>query len=337
MALIGIKEVLKQIKWDLIGKDSQRGISLTYAWLCNQWGHIALGFIPAIFMGVFGYMNWFGLHNIIIAGLLISVVATVFEAYNFLVPLLSKKKHMTFSPAWINVGFDTFTDLIFFYIGGLSAIQVLKVVYDVPVSIGFTYALCACVLYVFVIFSFWYKTKMYLQSAGFPFQFRLSQWMNSITESNKNEIIEIVKQKKVKQILIFGGEATGKTGLAVGIATEFSISRLPVVYSTACKMSEMFLRSDSDLKNRFQSLWTWRQAQCLVIDDINSGNPVPDIITPKFLRPLFFNDLYVENNLQSIRSQTVIWVVGNAVNKQSWVDFILEIGIKPIDIVCIEL
>lgn len=196
MNYITCKAVLKQLRWDLIGKDSQRGISLTYGWLCNQWGHFGLGFFPAILMGAYGNMHWFGLQNIVIAGLLISVISTLFEIFNFTYPLLSKKSEMTFEPAWGNVAFDTFTDLVFFYIGGLTAIQVLSCLTSEPVADGYFYALIGGFIYVAAIFTYWYTTKMYLQSSGFPFQFRLSQWMKPINENYKNVIIDIIKHEK---------------------------------------------------------------------------------------------------------------------------------------------
>jgi hypothetical protein len=43
MKVIQAKYILQQLNFDLIGKDSYRGITLTYAWMANQFGHIALG------------------------------------------------------------------------------------------------------------------------------------------------------------------------------------------------------------------------------------------------------------------------------------------------------
>lgn len=48
--VISLKHVLQQLKADLIGKDSYRGVTLTYSWLPNQFGHISLGFIPTVIL-----------------------------------------------------------------------------------------------------------------------------------------------------------------------------------------------------------------------------------------------------------------------------------------------
>ncbi len=52
MKFITTKLIFSQQKADLIGKDSHRGITLTYAWLANQFGHISLGFISTLILFV---------------------------------------------------------------------------------------------------------------------------------------------------------------------------------------------------------------------------------------------------------------------------------------------
>lgn len=79
---ITLKKILQQLKADLIGKDSYRGITLTYAWLANQFSHIALGFIPSFLL--FFFFNF----DAILASIYVSLFWLGFEILNFLVPLL---------------------------------------------------------------------------------------------------------------------------------------------------------------------------------------------------------------------------------------------------------
>ena len=44
---VSAKRISMQLKYDLIGKDSYRGVTLSYAYLANQTGHFALAFGPA--------------------------------------------------------------------------------------------------------------------------------------------------------------------------------------------------------------------------------------------------------------------------------------------------
>ena len=88
MNSINFKAVTTQLKNDLIGKDSYRGVTLTYAWLANQFGHFALGFIPAIVIynlikdkpGIHYPELW--------ASLGVWSFWILFELYNFLGPLV---------------------------------------------------------------------------------------------------------------------------------------------------------------------------------------------------------------------------------------------------------
>ena len=78
---IPFKRILQQLKADLIGKDSYRGVTLTYAWLANQFGHISLGFIPTFVVYYFLNIEAFK------AALYVAAFCFLFELYNFLGPL----------------------------------------------------------------------------------------------------------------------------------------------------------------------------------------------------------------------------------------------------------
>ena len=75
-----------QLKADLIGKDSHRGITLTYAWLANQFGHFGIGYILTVII-YFGFKSYFE-KPILTAPLIVVGVVIAFELYNFLGPLL---------------------------------------------------------------------------------------------------------------------------------------------------------------------------------------------------------------------------------------------------------
>src|SRR5215213_4461197 len=122
------RDILRQLKADLIGKDSHRGVTLTYSWLANQFGHISLGFIPTFIVYIFLSKKYPGHEAALWSSISISVTWLLFETYNFLGPLLSNhqsrskvlfipKTNYTFPPAWTNIAFDTFTDLLFFWFG----------------------------------------------------------------------------------------------------------------------------------------------------------------------------------------------------------------------------
>jgi hypothetical protein len=87
MQKIPFKVWFGQLIKDLIGKDSYRGVTLTYAWLANQIGHFALGFIPTVTLFILMNKANYSI-TAIQSALGVTLFWFLFECYNFLVPLL---------------------------------------------------------------------------------------------------------------------------------------------------------------------------------------------------------------------------------------------------------
>lgn len=339
------KDVLRQLKADLIGKDSHRGVTFSYTWLANQLGHLSLGFIPTLIVYAFllkhnsppESANW--------AAWGVSIFWLVFELYNFLGPLIanrvsrakwlfvpSKKKYV-FQPAWGNIAFDTATDLCFFWFGAFSAR-----LYEDPAPTN-GYILVGLFLILLLPSRYWYITKMYLQAAGYPFQCRLSQWTFAISDDDRRLVEGFRKPKRGNShLLIFGGMGNGKTSLGVGIATEYSIRHETCFYTTGMKLYSLFPERNSPSLINNKNLWTWRQASLLVIDDINPGGLIEDLITPnQFLNLLDANP----NNRKTLVDKDVIWVLGNEDSDklpgQTWAGMLRRIGVDENDIYSIHL
>lgn len=82
------RDIRNQLKADLIGKDSYRGVTLTYTWLANQFGHISLGFIPTFILYLILSRNHNNDWASFWAAIYISATWFIFETFNFLGPLL---------------------------------------------------------------------------------------------------------------------------------------------------------------------------------------------------------------------------------------------------------
>ncbi|TDO22320.1 P-loop NTPase family protein [Pedobacter duraquae] len=345
MSLINAKAVFTQLKNDLIGKDSYRGVTLTYAWLANQFGHFALGFIPAIVVynlirekpGIHYPELW--------AALGVWAVWILFELYNFLGPLVrlpSGKKELnnpdySFPPAWANVAFDTVTDLFYFGIGALTASIVCC--YSASVS----QIIIGMIVLVTWPAYYWYTTKMYIQYAEYPFQLRLSQWKQPISETNKKAVLNYIKnEENGKHLLLFGSKGSGKTTLAVGLSTEISINRGCCSYITAVKLLSLFYERDEHPDVTFNMLWNWRKSSLLVIDDINPGNPIKgDILSTAIFYDILDNPVFGPDNIKHIREKNIVWVMGTedpAVQlEENWQTLLQRIGISKENITTINL
>jgi DNA replication protein len=340
------KDIRKQLKADLIGKDSYRGVTLTYSWLANQFGHIALGFIPTfilyLILAKYRGIQWAAFWSAVF----ISGAWLLFETYNFLGPLLSKNrsrskvvfvpgKKYIFQPAWGNIAFDTGTDILFFWFGAfltsilcyfsLTALIILLVIASLLI-----YPCC-----------YWYPTKMYLQIPQYPFQFRLSQWdVEKIDADDMATVNKFLNNRNAgMHLLIFGSKNSGKTSIAVGIATELSIKHIPSVYITAMKLYCMFCDPDE----KPETLWNWRTSSVLVIDDINPGYPIKEDITPpeSFLK---YIDTSLEENTPNrnvMKGLNIIWVLGNEDPQKillgKWQAMLEKIGVDKKNIYSIDL
>jgi hypothetical protein len=339
------KDIFQQLKEDLIGKDSHRGVTFTYSWLANQFGHFSLGFIFTLILHAILRRQTHPHEPASRASWYVAGFWFLFELYNFLGPLLSNRvsrskrlfipgrKKYVFQPDWWNIGFDTATDVGFFWFGAFSAR-----LYADPVSEKWLIIL-GMFLILLIPGRYWYVTKMYLQAAGYPFQCRISQWTFAIGEEDKRTVENFLTPSPARQhLLIFGEMGNGKTGLGVGIGTEYSIHHKTCFYVTGMKLYSMFPDRTARPFTNVKNLWTWRQASLLVIDDINPGGQIDDLITPKL-----FLDLLDANphNRNTLINKDVIWVLGNEdsdkLQGEKWVDMVQAIGVARKNIYTIHL
>ena len=343
---IGLRQVFVQLKKDLIGKDSHRGVTLTYTWLANQFGHFSLGFIPSLVLScVLCDLNIIQSPELA-AAISITCFWGFFEVFNFLGPLLSAgavgrsllcRPKYTFSPAWGNIAFDTLTDVMFFTLGAFVA-----VIFQEPGSIALYVSLILAAALVPISY-YWYVTKMYQQSAGYPSQIRLGQWDHEIDEPDRETVQRFLRGGMSGQhLLVFGTEASGKTALSIALATEKSIQHERCIYVSAMKLLSLFCEQEPSTDSDGEELWSWRNVSTLVIDDINPGEPVLHELLPAqtFLH-LLSDNVFGAVNRQALREKNVIWVLGtdksDELARKQWMDMLQCLDIDPRNIHSINL
>lgn len=328
---ISFKDVLSVLHADLIGKDSHRGITLTYGWMANQLGHFALGFIPtcvltfALDFDPFTAFTYIGLFWLL------------FEIYNALSPLYKKeyKGNGSFKPQWGNLTFDTLTDLFFFWFGGYCFFLFSGM------SNERLLILVLSIIVLFICIRYWFLTKLYQQNAFLPYQFRLSQWDGEISVENIQKVKWFLKNgHRPHHFLVYGSNGSGKTRLTVGMANELAIRHLKSTYTTMSKWCSLIQESEEELKRSKRALWTWNESHFLLIDDINPG--IPDEANRMKSTDLaaFVHSKYVERNIHSLKNMSVAWVIGkNASNDnvENWKNTLIQFGIPMDQIHLIDL
>ena len=332
--------VKKQLHYDLIGKDSQRGITLSYGWLANQCGHCMLGYIPTHLLYLL-LSKWLSVKGAAWkAAVIIAVIWTLFEIYNVVKPLQQQKKEGSlFEPDWKNIIHDTATDLGFFTFGALLA----------GLLLGFNwYLLIAILVLCFILFpasKHWYYTKIFQQAAEYPFQFRLSQWKWNMKEADRTVVLKFLEQRKSGyHLLLSGAYKTGKTSLGVAIANEWSIQHRTSKYATAMKLFSWMIEPGQSEPRVPSELWNWRNADCLVIDDLNTGLPHSgELISPSCFLQHMQEGNYAAQNIEALQQMNTVWVLGDIVSvsaqklQNSWQQMLMEMGIPADKILHIDL
>lgn len=341
------RQVLDQVRADLIGKDSYRGVTFSYTWLANQFGHISLGFIPTFILYLTLVRQAHLKHPALIAPQIISAAWLVFETYNFLGPLLLKKhssskmiyipgQEYTFQPDWVNISFDTLTDLGFFWFGSFFAGTLCR-----ADCLHFAILTGISILLIYPT-SYWYPTKIYLQAAQYPYQLRLAQCSFPLSDHDKQTVQKFLKAGEAHHLFIFGAKRCGKTSLAVGIATELSIKHYTAVYTTSMKLYRQFFETAQQATKEGGGYWSWRDSEILVIDDINPGDPVkPDLVTADTFHNLLNTFSINPENCKTLAGKKVIWVMGSEdtgqETLQSWMSMLNRVGVINEKILSINL
>ena len=342
-------DIWHQLKADLFGKDSYRGVTLTYSWMANQFGHFSLGFIPTLLVYAYLEKSTSLDDPSLMAALGVSIFWFLFELYNFLVPLLFNRRRRSgllvrlilgskyqFEPKWGNVAFDTFTDLCFFWLGACSGAWMIKSSILLIYFLGSLFIICLGAG------AFWYVTKMYLQYAQYPAQLRLSQYHGHITEDDKAIVNHFLKDKTHGlNLFVFGSAGSGKTPMSIGLATELSIRHESCLYVTAMKLFSMFCEPDAKPQDK-KYFWSWRKASVLVIDDINPGEPIHDLITPEQFLSMIDGAPGDRNmNRKILAKKKIIWVLGDQNTDgeclENWAQMLEEIGVNRNNINSVNL
>lgn len=342
MKTVNRRHIIRQLQLDLTGKDAHRGVTLTYAWLANQFGHFALGYIPASILCTAIIPNGPALQ----IAVWVSFFWLCFEAINLLVPLLRGKKHggakrmpvqYVFRPDWPHLVFDTVTDLLFFWTGAFTAAVVDE---------GSQTALLVMVaLFLLLLYPsyYWYVSRIYLQNAACPAFMRLSQWNLPISAADKETIARFLKESRGgRHLLVFGGAGSGKTSIGLALAHETALQRRACTYMPAMKLLAQFTLTDTAIQEQQNGGWSWRNAELLLIDDLHPGNPVMDdfIEVERFFNHLNHPALGALNR-QALVNKSVIWILGIEGYRRNiqlhWEARLQQMGVAAADIFSIHL
>lgn len=326
MKLDKIKWLFVQIYKDIIGKDSHRGITLTYSWLANQFGHFSLGFIPASLLIYHKEdITWCNIALIVSLGWLL---------YEVIIVVISLRKyiftnHSTFNPKWNNILFDTATDIGYFTLGAFTGTLLFSYTFN---NLVVVFIILLLLIYPFY---YWYLTKIFQQYAFYPYQLRLCQWDSRLDDNYKSIIFNFMAlNDKGLHLLIIGEKDVSNSKLGIGIANELSIQHNTCLYTSAVKLVNIMI-SRHQIQNKLNKLWSWKSSKFLVIDDVDSDkilqNPSSDS-----KNSIKFTDEHNKIILskKDLISKNIIWILSsddsNRINtNHSWIKKLESAGANP--------
>lgn len=339
-------DIVIQIFEDLTTKDTYRTAKLSYSYLANQLGHIALGYIVAALANS-GFrtlealncalnLSWFpiGAAANYWAFAISAFIWTCVELLYIRKVFKLKVNELEKPKKYINR--DVAMDLVFFYFGA-SLIFYFGLIGNQVIIATVVHLIIAGIMFYFVMK--WYKKKMCQQYIRLPFHKSLMDCKVEF-ESAASPIDEVAEINRIKKeagkghYIFHGGKSVGKTSLAVGMALEMALRDYKSSYHTVTSLSEELLVVDEIIKNENYAHWSWRESDVLIIDDImiaSVNGKDSFVLSPKeFEKEISYSPIPDIDNLKAFQNKCVIWILGtmNENDVDEWIKMIRKIDPK---------
>jgi hypothetical protein len=322
-------QIFSQIYSDWFGKDAQSDYTYSYVWMANQFGHFGLGFILSVF--IFWMLLLFSISSekFYLAVLAQSVLWIIKEIRDYFLEL--KTAHNSFKPDKGYIIKDLSTD-VFFILFGVVVAYVGSVISMAYGLITFAIGLLPSVF----LFIFWIPRKMYFQISAIPYYYRLSSFFGKIDNQNVIKINRFVKANApfladdLQHIFIFGPYNSGKTSLAIGIGTDFSINLGISRYLSFNKFLDLLNLETEKTYEEGTKIVPWRTAELLIVDNVSVGIDKFSAFNPDFFREFLINSKFYERNLNALQNQKSIWVIGNSSMLNEWVQLFSDLGLNKL-------
>ena len=367
---LGIRRVFAQVAHDLYGtKDVQDAITASYVWMADQIGHLFLGLVPTLILAwLVNSMlpaGWIWIRTTLIV--LLAVLMFGYWVYKEFTDFHDTKGRagpvfpFDSSDIWWNVK----TALTYFGIGGIWAVTAFLNGPMLFIVVPLTFWPGLMVAY------WWLRRKLAFQQAGLPYLYRLANFKSVMGPDQEPRVEELVRKicnlkgrrvamwrvllgrDKVEQhlpiprhILITGSFGSGKTSLAVGIATEFAFALGIGRYLSAAKLAQLAADAPNMPQSRMEYddgrvLWPWRQSDLIIVDDVDAGAIAKDGVATYLIRP---EDLVAAltirgpTSLHWLKERRSVWVIGDTAGAAAWKSAICGVlDLSPEEMLVVDL
>lgn len=292
-----------QVRMDLLAKEAETGFTYTYVWMADQLGHFALGFIPtyaiswiAIALGC----GWSTGAALVLATVGCCIAAgkeamdvrrSEEDSRNGSFPELYDRQAVILNAITASG----------YMIGGL--LVALAAAYGASAGLA---ALLLALLAAILPARYWLRLRYVFQQSGTPYVRRIWSFTGSFGSSEDRQAVAGFLAGKVQHLVLTGPRGTGKTTLAVALATELAATSRYVRFLSWFDLNELSSGSAEAPVQAGAILWRWPLCEVSVVDDVllsrdsvlTQGSPV--------------NALHAASSqqfLDILRKQKTVWVL----------------------------
>jgi len=272
---ISYRQLWKQFKADVYGKEVQSAATYSYMWMADQMGHVCVGILVNQLLTVAARWLWerLGWHGFAeVAGLVATVV--IVAAWEASTVRADERNAKALFP----LGRELLRDN--------AVIATLYMALGAAVGFGFHIGLPwsdvavigACTFIAIWLAPRWLRQKIIWQKAGLPYLSRLAD-MEPTMGAEAAKMLQRMLDKGAPphvdpcQVVIGGPVGSGRTQLATGIGTEFAFKNVKTRYISIQSLLEFASAATppdfpDDPGPINVNYWPWSEAQVIIIDDV---------------------------------------------------------------------
>lgn len=272
---ITLRDLLKQFKADVYGKEVQSAATYSYMWLADQMGHVCVGILvnQITTFGAQHLWRYFGWNSLAeVAGLVAAIaIVALWEASTFFSAEQGAK-------GLFPLGRKLLRDNAIIATAYMALGAIVGFGFHIGIPWSDIVLIIICTIVAIWLAPRWLRQKIIWQKAALPYLSRLAD-MEPTMGRPAAEALQALLDKgappKVKpaQVIIGGPIGSGRTQLAAGIGTEFAFKNVKARYISIQSLLELAsasqppkFRDDSGPKN--VNYWPWSESQVIIIDDV---------------------------------------------------------------------
>jgi hypothetical protein len=268
--LITYRELWKQFKADVYGKEVQSAATYSYMWMADQMGHVCVGILVNQ-VTTYGARNlWHSYAEV--AGLFAAIaVVAAWEASTY----FSSARSTT---GLFPLGRKLLRDNAIIATSYMALGAVIGFGFHINIPRADLVFLVICTVVAILLAPNWLRQKIIWQKAALPYLARLADIEATMGKEAAKTLQALVDKgapptAKPCQIIIGGPVGSGRTQLAAGIGTEFAFKKAKTRYISIQSLLEFASAAQppkfpDDFGPVNVGYWPWFEAQVIIIDDI---------------------------------------------------------------------